>query len=129
MKKLVEEGKLDKSAIEIHKKLKVVGLVGSIDNDMCGTDITIGACTFMKHSARKNLAKSKTHFFVDSALTRIVEALDAITTTASSHQRLFVVEIMGRNCGWLTLQAGLATGIIFDVRTFRSGPFSFRFPE
>jgi 6-phosphofructokinase 1 len=55
-------------------------MVGSIDNDMCGTDMTIGAVT---------------------ALHRIVECLDAIFTTAASHQRTFVVEVMGRNCGFL----------------------------
>ena len=67
--------------------LNIVGLVGSIDNDFCGTDMTIGA---------------------DSALHRIVEAVDAIVTTASSHQRCFVMEVMGRHCGYLALVAGLA---------------------
>ena len=57
-----------------------MGLVGSIDNDMPGTDMTIGAL---------------------SALHRITEALDAIHSTAASHQRTFVVEVMGRHCGWL----------------------------
>jgi 6-phosphofructokinase 1 len=56
---------------------------------MFGTDMTIGA---------------------DSALHRIVEAVDAINSTAGSHQRTFVIEVMGRNCGYLTLMAGLATG-------------------
>jgi 6-phosphofructokinase 1 len=62
--------------------------VGSIDNDMAGTDMTIGA---------------------DTALHRIVEAMDALRSTASSHQRTFVVEVMGRNCGYLALMASLAT--------------------
>ena len=69
--------------------LLIVGLVGSIDNDMYGTDMTIGA---------------------DSALNRIVEAVDAITSTAASHQRSFVVEVMGRHCGYLALMGALASG-------------------
>ena len=62
-------------------------MVGSIDNDFCGTDMTIGA---------------------DSALHRIVEAVDAIHTTADSHRRSFVLEVMGRHCGYLALVAGIA---------------------
>ena len=67
--------------------INIVGLVGSIDNDMCGTDMTIGA---------------------DSALHRIIEAIDCIVSTASSHQRSFVLEVMGRHCGYLALMAGIA---------------------
>ncbi|KAF6779917.1 hypothetical protein AHF37_00478 [Paragonimus kellicotti] len=67
--------------------LNIVGLVGSIDNDFCGTDMTIGA---------------------DSALHRIIEATDAISTTASSHQRCFILEVMGRHCGYLALVASMA---------------------
>ena len=67
----------------------IVGLVGSIDNDMVGTDMTIGA---------------------DTALHRIVEAIDAITSTAASHQRTFVVEVMGRHCGYLALMSAIAGG-------------------
>jgi 6-phosphofructokinase 1 len=70
-------------------RLHVVGLVGSIDNDFAGTDATIGG---------------------DSALHRVVGAIDALTSTASSHQRTFVVEVMGRHCGWLALAAAVATG-------------------
>ena len=67
----------------------IAGLVGSIDNDMIGTDMTIGA---------------------DSALHRIVEAIDAIASTAASHQRSFVVEVMGRHCGYLALMSAIAGG-------------------
>ena len=67
----------------------LAGLVGSIDNDMFGTDMTIGT---------------------DTALHRITEAIDAISSTAASHQRTFVVEVMGRNCGYLALMGALATG-------------------
>lgn len=72
-----------------HPRLTVVGLVGSIDNDAFGTDMTIGA---------------------DTALHRITEAIDAISSTASSHRRTFVVEVMGRHCGYLALMGGIATG-------------------
>lgn len=54
--------------------------MGSIDNDFCGTDMTIGT---------------------DSALHRIIEAIDAIVSTAYSHQRTFIMEVMGRHCGWV----------------------------
>ena len=67
-----------------HPRLLVVGLVGSIDNDAVGTDMTIGA---------------------DTALHRITEAIDAISSTASSHRRTFVVEVMGRHCGYLALMS------------------------
>ena len=76
-------------AAERHANLFIVGLVGSIDNDMHGTNMTIGA---------------------DTALHRITEAIDAIASTAASHQRTFVVKVMGRNCGYLALMAALATG-------------------
>jgi 6-phosphofructokinase 1 len=69
--------------------LNIVGLVGSIDNDFYGTDMTIGA---------------------DTALHRITTALDQISSTAASHQRTFVVEVMGRNCGYLALMGALAGG-------------------
>uniref|UniRef100_A0AAQ4PT44 ATP-dependent 6-phosphofructokinase n=1 Tax=Gasterosteus aculeatus aculeatus TaxID=481459 RepID=A0AAQ4PT44_GASAC len=72
-----------------HANLNIVGLVGSIDNDFCGTDMTIGA---------------------DSALHRIMEIIDAIMTTAQSHQRTFVLEVMGRHCGYLALVSALASG-------------------
>jgi 6-phosphofructokinase 1 len=85
---LVETGAISEDVAAAHPFLRLVGLVGSIDNDMCGTDMTIGA---------------------DTALHRIVEALDALQSTAASHQRTFVVEVMGRNCGYLALMSSLAT--------------------
>jgi len=84
---LKECGEIDESLASQYPALMVVGLVGSIDNDMFGTDMTIGA---------------------DSALHRITEAVDAISSTAASHQRSFVVEVMGRNCGYLALMAAIA---------------------
>jgi 6-phosphofructokinase 1 len=86
---LEQEGKIGAKTRERLKHLKLVGLIGSIDNDMFGSDMTIGA---------------------DSALHRITGAIDAITSTATSHQRAFVVEVMGRNCGYLALMSGLAAG-------------------
>jgi 6-phosphofructokinase 1 len=79
-------GKISKEESQAHAHLKIAGLVGSIDNDMSMTDMTIGAPT---------------------ALHRICEALDNINSTASSHSRAFVVEVMGRHCGWLALLAGV----------------------
>ena len=86
---LVEAGEIDGRDADNHPLLKIVGLPGSIDNDMLGTDMTIGA---------------------DTALHRITEAIDAITSTASSHQRSFVVEVMGRNCGYLAMMGALSAG-------------------
>ena len=86
---LVDAGEISQASADAHRRLTLVGLVGSIDNDMFGTDMTIGA---------------------DSALHRITEAIDAIHSTASSHQRSFVIEVMGRNCGYLALMSALAAG-------------------
>ena len=72
-----------------HAHLKIVGLVGSIDNDMSMTDLTIGAPT---------------------ALHRICESIDNINSTAYSHSRAFVLEVMGRHCGWLELMAAVRCG-------------------
>jgi 6-phosphofructokinase 1 len=89
LSELVDAGEVDPEVAAAHSFLRLVGLVGSIDNDMYGTDMTIGA---------------------DTALHRITEALDAILSTAASHQRTFVVEVMGRHCGYLALMGSLASG-------------------
>ncbi|HSN76178.1 MAG TPA: 6-phosphofructokinase [Anaerolineae bacterium] len=86
---LAAEGKLDLAAGETVAPLRVVGLPGSIDNDLYGTDISIGA---------------------DTALQTIVRAVDQLESTAASHQRTFIVEVMGRNCGYLALTSALASG-------------------
>jgi len=70
-------------------KIPVVGIPGTIDNDIYGTDVTIG---------------------YDTALNTVVEAVDKIRDTASSHDRMFFIEVMGRDAGFLTLRAGLACG-------------------
>ena len=67
----------------------IVGLPGTIDNDLYGTDSTIG---------------------YDTALNTIVEAVDKIRDTASSHERLFFIEVMGRDAGFLALNSALASG-------------------
>ena len=86
---LAQSGEISAEVAGEHPNLLIVGLVGSIDNDFSGPDMTIGA---------------------DSALHRITEAVDAITSTAASHQRTFIVKVMGRNCGYLALYSALATG-------------------
>jgi 6-phosphofructokinase 1 len=92
IEELVETKELTAKEVEPFKHLNIVGLVGSIDNDMSGTDATIGCF---------------------SALGRICEMVDYIEATASSHSRAFVIEVMGRHCGWLALMAGVATGADF----------------
>lgn len=67
----------------------IVGLPGTIDNDLSGTDLTIG---------------------YDTALNTIVEAVDKIRDTASSHERLFFIEVMGREAGFLALNGAIAAG-------------------
>ncbi|KAJ9606089.1 6-phosphofructokinase, alpha subunit [Cladophialophora chaetospira] len=89
VQELVETGELTQEEVEPYQHLNIVGLVGSIDNDMSGTDATIGCY---------------------SSLERICGAVDDVFDTAASHQRGFVVEVMGRHCGWLALMASIATG-------------------
>lgn len=89
LEQLVKEKRLSAAAAKAHPSLCIVGIVGSIDNDMAGTDMTIGT---------------------DSALNRILAALDQLSSTAASHQRTFVVEVMGRNCGYLALMSAVAGG-------------------
>lgn len=67
----------------------VVGVASTIDNDLYGAEITIG---------------------VDTALNVALEAIDRLRVTASSHHRVFIVEVMGRDCGYLALMAGIAGG-------------------
>ncbi|XP_030015307.1 ATP-dependent 6-phosphofructokinase, platelet type isoform X3 [Sphaeramia orbicularis] len=89
LEELLQQGLIDEEATRKNSALHIVGMVGSIDNDFCGTDMTIGT---------------------DSALHRIIEVVDAIMTTAQSHQRTFVLEVMGRHCGYLALVSALACG-------------------
>ncbi len=89
---LVKADEISAEKAERFKHLAIAGLVGSIDNDMYGTDMTIGT---------------------DSALRRITDAVDAISSTAASHQRTFVIEVMGRHCGYLALMGTIAGGADF----------------
>ncbi len=80
----------------------VVGIASTIDNDLYGSDITIG---------------------VDTALNIALEAIDRLKITASSHQRAFLIEVMGRNCGYLALMAAIAGGAEYVVLPeFESDP-------
>ena len=70
--------------------VKTIGIPATIDNDLSKTDMAIG---------------------VDTALNTVIEAIDKIKDTASSHQRAFVVQVMGRNSGYLALMSGIAGGV------------------
>jgi 6-phosphofructokinase 1 len=67
----------------------IIGLPGTIDNDLCGTDFTIG---------------------YDTAINTVVNAVDKIRDTAESHDRLFIVEVMGRDSGLIALRSGIGVG-------------------
>jgi 6-phosphofructokinase 1 len=77
------------SAALAREGFAVVGVASTIDNDLYGTDVSIGA---------------------DTAVNITLEAIDRLRTTASSHQRAFAVETMGRDCGYIALMAGIAGG-------------------
>ena len=91
---LLADGRITGDQASRHARLVIAGIVGSIDNDMVGTDMTIGT---------------------DSALHRITEAIDAIASTAASHQRSFIVEVMGRHCGYLALMSAIAGGADYVI--------------
>lgn len=77
-------------ALALHRRgVKVVGIPASIDNDIWGTASSIG---------------------VDTAVNTIIESIDRLRDTASSHERVFLVEVMGRHCGYLAMNAGIITG-------------------
>jgi 6-phosphofructokinase 1 len=80
-----------KGALELckHHNIKTVGCPGTIDNDLVGTDYTIG---------------------YDTAINTVVEAVDKIRDTAESHDRIFVVEVMGRDAGLIALRSAIACG-------------------
>ncbi len=85
----VGDGSL-RGATALHKLgFPVVGVPGSIDNDLDGTNTSIG---------------------VDTALNTIIDALDRVRDTASSHTRAFILEVMGRNCGYLAIIASIVGG-------------------
>ena len=92
------------AAMLAKKGVRVVGVPKTIDNDLEGTDVTFG---------------------FDTAVSIATEALDRIHTTASSHHRVMIVEVMGRNAGWIALHSGAASGadvilipeIPYDIKT------------
>src|SRR5690625_1700482 len=77
------------TALALEYDFPVIGIPGTIDNDIEGTDFTIG---------------------YDTALNTVVEAIDKIRDTASSHNRLFLIEVMGRDAGDIALNAGIGAG-------------------
>lgn len=83
------DGSLNGAQKLVAKGIPVVGVPASIDNDIFGTDMCIG---------------------VDTALNTIVDAIDKIRDTASSHNRAFLIETMGRASGYLAVQAGIVCG-------------------
>ena len=83
------DGTMCGAADLIERGLHIVGVPKTIDNDLWATDVTFG---------------------FDTAVTTAVDALDKVHTTASSHHRVMVVELMGRYAGWLALHAGVASG-------------------
>jgi 6-phosphofructokinase 1 len=79
-----------KIALELFRKgMKLVGVPKTIDNDLCATELTFG---------------------FDSAVHTATDAVDKIHTTAEAHHRIMVVEVMGRDAGWIALYAGIAGG-------------------
>ncbi|MBK8782434.1 MAG: 6-phosphofructokinase [Anaerolineales bacterium] len=83
------EGSMNGAHALSQQGIKVIGIPGSIDNDIWGTNIAIGT---------------------DTAMNTIMEAVDKLRDTASSHQRAFLVETMGRNSGYLAVMAAIVCG-------------------
>lgn len=83
------DGTMISAAAFAKKGLTVIGVPKTIDNDLWGTDVTFG---------------------FDTAVTTATEAIDKLRTTASSHHRVMVVEVMGRYAGWIALHSGVASG-------------------
>ncbi len=88
-------------ALKLHKMgVPVVGVPKTIDNDICGTDYTFG---------------------FDTAVSIVTDAIDRLHTTAESHHRIMVLEVMGRHAGWIATMAGIAGGadeILIPERPF-----------
>ncbi len=90
-----------KAAAKVHKAgVPVVGIPKTIDNDVVGTDVSIG---------------------FDTAVSIATEAIDRLHSTAESHHRVMVVELMGRHCGWIAVTAGVAGGA--DIILAPESPF------
>lgn len=96
------DGSMNIASKLIKKGLNIVGVPKTIDNDIFGCDVTLG---------------------FDTAIDIATGAIDRITTTAESHHRLMVVEVMGRYAGWIALYAGIASSA--DVVLIPEIPFSY----
>lgn len=96
------DGSMNIASKLIQKGLNIVGVPKTIDNDIYGCDVTLG---------------------FDTAIDIATEAIDRITTTAESHHRLMVVEVMGRYAGWIALCSGIASSA--DVILIPEIPFSY----
>lgn len=83
--------------------IRVIGVPGTIDNDLYGTDFTIG---------------------YDTATNTVIESVDKIRDTASSHNRLFLVEVMGRDTGYIAASTGLATGALSIILPERKSTYA-----
>ena len=83
------DGTLSAARDVAHQGISVVGIPKTIDNDISGTDVSFG---------------------FDTAVATVTEAIDRLHTTAESHHRIIVVEVMGRNVGWIAVMAGIAGG-------------------
>jgi len=83
------DGTLSAARDVAQQGIPIVGIPKTIDNDILGTDVSIG---------------------FDTAITTVTEAIDRLHTTAESHHRIIVVEVMGRNVGWIAITAGIAGG-------------------
>ncbi|HEX7959687.1 MAG TPA: ATP-dependent 6-phosphofructokinase, partial [Terriglobales bacterium] len=91
-----------KIALELYRKgLPVIVVPKTIDNDVFGTDISVG---------------------FDTALHTVVDAIDKVHSSAESHHRVMLIEVMGRDVGWLALEAGIAAGA--DIILIPEIPFS-----
>ena len=88
--------------------IRVMGVPGTIDNDLYGTDYTIG---------------------YDTATNTVIESVDKIRDTASSHNRLFFVEVMGRDTGYIAASTGLATGALSIILPERKSTFKDLFDD
>ena len=88
--------------------IKVIGVPGTIDNDLFGTDYTIG---------------------YDTATNTVIESVDKIRDTASSHNRLFLVEVMGRDTGYIAASTGLATGALSIILPEKKNTYSELFAD
>ncbi|EJW04323.1 6-phosphofructokinase [Edhazardia aedis USNM 41457] len=87
VKELIDECKLTEECVNY--SLKIVAIPASIDNDISNADTTLGA---------------------DSCLHRVIECIDSLSSTMASHKRSFIIEVMGRRCGWIALMSHFAVG-------------------